>query len=252
MPRGGHVMRIGSGRGGVVLLVAVAVLLPLQSASEAPGPPAAVPASASGPAPAPLRIMPLGASSTVGTGSAATAGYRGPLLGLLARDGVAVDLVGSQRDGSASVPDRDHEGHGGWTLARLQPFVGDWVRAHRPAVVLLHAGTNDLLEGASGAVAARRLERVLDALHAASPTAHVVVAGVWAPLPGAAAARAELARLTAALVAGRQARGHPISYVETATLLAPADFTDSLHANAAGYRRIAAMWHRAIRPVIRS
>jgi acyl-CoA thioesterase-1 len=240
-------MRIGSGRGAVVLVVAVAVLLSARASDGPPPSPAVASApSAVGSAPWPVRIMPLGASSTVGTGSPATAGYRGPLLALLARDGIAVDLVGSQHDGPASMPDRDHEGHGGWTLARLQPFVAGWVRAQRPDVVLLHAGTNDLLQGVSAAVAAQRLEAVLDALRAA-PDVRVVVAGVWAPLPGRTTERAEFAALAAALVARRRTLGQPVSYVDTSALLGPSDFTDELHANAAGYRRIAAMWHREIR-----
>lgn len=98
----------------------------------------------------PLRIMPLGSSSTVGCGSPATAGFRGPLETLLARDGIAFDLVGSQRSGPPSVPDRDHEGHDGWTMVQMQPLVAGWVRAQRPDVILLQVGTNDLLTGATG------------------------------------------------------------------------------------------------------
>lgn len=241
----------GFRRGTVLLACAAAVLLgtPVQDAPAAPLP---VPAVGAGPAPppSPLRILPLGASSTVGAGSEATAGYRGPLRELLVAGGIAVDLVGSQRSGPPSVPDRDHEGHGGATLARLAPFVTGWVRRARPDVVLLHAGTNDLLHGVPAEVAVQRLRTVLDAVYAASD-AHVVVAGVWAPLPGRARERAAFARRTGDVVMAYRLLGHPISYVDTSTLLAPDDFVDGLHADAGGYRRIAAMWEREIRSLVR-
>ena len=207
-------------------------------------------AALSAPAPAPLRVMPLGASSTVGKGSPATAGYRGPLQELLARDGVRVDLVGSLHDGPATVRDRDHEGRSGWTLARMAPLVADWVRQARPDIVLLHAGTNDLLHGVSPRVAADRLAAVLDAIAAVSD-AHVIVAGVWAPLPGRIGERAEFARRAAAVVAAHRARGHSVRYLDTSNLLTRGDLADGLHPNAAGYRKIAALWEREIEAYLR-
>ena len=220
------------------------VLLGAQASGE--GQPAAVrTGAASGDALPPLRIMPLGASSTVGTGSPGTAGYRGPLQELFSADGVVVDLVGSQQDGPTSVPDRDHEGHGGWTLARMAPVVAGWVRRARPDLVLLHVGTNDLLQGVSGPTAAARLDALLDAVRSASP-AHVVVAGVWAPLPGRTRARAEFAVGARRVAAEHRAQGHSVTYADTSTLLSAGDLADGLHPDASGYRRIAAMWEREI------
>jgi acyl-CoA thioesterase-1 len=241
------VRRIGLGRGVVVVACALTVLAGGQAGSGETPPPAAV---RTGPAsgvvaPVSLRIMPLGASSTFGAGSAATAGYRAPLQQLLARDGITVDFVGSLRDGPPSMPDRDHEGRGGWTLARMAPFVTGWVRQARPDVVLLHAGTNDLLQGVTADVAAARLDTVLDAIHVASG-AHVVVAGVWAPLPTRAHAREVFAVLAEAVVEEHRAQGHSVGYADTSALLETGDFSDGLHANGTGYRRIAAMWERQI------
>ncbi|MCW0212802.1 MAG: SGNH/GDSL hydrolase family protein [Pseudonocardia sp.] len=189
-----------------------------------------------------LRVMPLGASSTEGIGSPATAGYRGPLLAALDRDGVAIDYVGSLRSGPAGLRDRDNEGHSGWTLERMTPVVAGWVRKAEPDVILLHMGTNDIGSGASGAVVADRLDRFLDEIDSASPATHVIVAGVWAKFPNRASARAELARLTPGVVAKHTARGQSVRYVDNTNLLDARDFTDSLHANARGYGKIAAMW----------
>jgi len=162
---------------GLVLALVVAVS-GLAAASDA----LPLPAPVAGPGGHVLRIMPLGTSSTVGIGSPATAGYRGPLEELLTRDGIAFDMVGSQRQGPPWLPDPDHEGHSGWVLPQMQPLVTGWVRAARPDVILLHVGTNDLLRGTSGAQDAGRLAAFLDAIHAVSD-AYVIIAGVWAPLP---------------------------------------------------------------------
>jgi lysophospholipase L1-like esterase len=193
-----------------------------------------------------LRVMPLGASSTEGIGSPATAGYRGPLYRTLQREAVAVDFVGSLSGGPPTLPDRDHEGHSGWTLAMIAPRVTGWVAAARPDVVLLHAGTNDLRRGASGAAVARRLDDVLGRILAAAPHAHVVVAGVWAPLPAARRGRAELAALTPLVVARHRLLGGSVDYLDTSTLLDPGQLADGLHPNASGYAAIARLFESDI------
>jgi acyl-CoA thioesterase-1 len=199
--------------------------------------------------PGTVRIMPLGASSTVGKGSPQTAGYRGPLQELLARDGVSVDLVGSRSDGPDSVRDRDHEGRSGMTLEQMRPRVAEWMRKARPDIVLLHAGTNDLLKGVPPAEAADRLAGVLEEIVTVTD-AHVVVAGVWAPLPRDRRDREEFERLGAAAVAGFRERGHSMRFVHAADLLTPDGIADGLHPDADGYRRIAAMWEREVLAVL--
>jgi lysophospholipase L1-like esterase len=158
-------------------------------------------------------------------------------------------MVGSQRGGPSSVPDRDYEGVGGLTLEGMKPRVAGWVRRARPDVVLLHMGTNDLLKGASAKDVARRLESVLSEIVAVTG-AHVVVAGVWAPLPEEARDREEFNRLAAAVVAGFRERGHSMRYLDVSEPLEPDELADGLHPNATGYRLIAAMWERQIMDVI--
>jgi hypothetical protein len=214
------------------------VVAPLASPSAAPG---AAPVSG------PLRIMPLGSSSTVGTGSLATAGFRGPLETLLAADHIAYDMVGSQRSGPPSLPDRDHEGHAAWTMRRMQPFITGWVARQHPDVVLLQVGTNDLLTGTSATVTAQRLDALLTTMSAAASNAYVIVAGVWAPLPAHALARAQFSRLASDVVDRHRAAGQATTFVDTSTLLTSTDLFDGVHPNAVGYRKIAGIWERAIR-----
>jgi hypothetical protein len=245
-------LRTGSIQGAIATVaLATAVTMALSGShvptSDPPSPPeAATAASAASPTSQPVRIMPLGSSSTVGTGSLATAGYRGPLQVLLVHDDIAYDMVGSQHSGPLSLRDRDHEGHAGWTMTRMQPLVAGWVGRAHPDVILLQVGTNDLLTGASAATTARRLDTMLNTISATWP-AEVIVAGVWAPLRGHAAARAEYARLASMVVARHRATGQPMTFVDTSTLVAPVDLFDGLHPDASGYRKIAAMWEREIR-----
>ncbi len=199
-------------------------------------------------APGTVRIMPLGASSTVGKGSPETAGYRGPLQELLARDGVTVDLVGSLSDGPDSVPDRDHEGRSGITLKAMEPRVAEWVRRAGPDIILLHNGTNDLLQGTSAEEAAERLEDVLSEIVEVSD-AHVIVAGVW-DQSSDERTREEFERLSAVTVAGFWERGHSMRFVDATGLLAADELADGLHPNTQGYQRIAEMWEREILDVL--
>lgn len=230
------------GRGVLVMVVLLTVLAGV-SAGAVPVQRSA--AAAPVPAPVVLRVMPLGASSTVGKSSPETAGYRGPLQSMLARDGVTVDMVGSQRDGPATVADLDHEGYGGLTLEDMRSQVAGWVRRADPDVVLLHAGTNDLLKGSSAEETAGHLEDVLSEIVSVTD-AHVIVAGVWAPLSGDLRDRAEFNRLSGVVVAGFRERGHSVRYADTSDLLDAEEVADGLHPNAAGYRQIAAMWERHI------
>lgn len=191
----------------IAAVVAVVAAVAVTAGRDAgPGPRAGLTAGAAAASTRPLRIMPLGTSSTLGGGSPATAGFRGPLESLLGRDGIAYDMVGSQRSGPPSVPDRDHEGHGGWTMPRMQPLVAGWVRVQHPDVVLLQVGTNNLLTGPTAAATAGRLDLMLTTIRSVSP-ARVIVAGVWAPLPRQTQARADYAHLAAAVVARHHARG---------------------------------------------
>jgi acyl-CoA thioesterase-1 len=235
---------------GVVATVAAVALSALPAADRPED--AEVPAAVDDPGV--VRVMPLGASSTVGVGSPATAGYRLPLWQRLAADGVRIDYVGSRSSGPDALPDTDHEGRSGWTAARMVPMTGGWVLAAQPDVVLLHAGTNDLLQDASARTTAASLDRLLDRVFAAAPHTHVIMAGVWAPLPKQRAERARLAEYLPRVAAAHRAAGHSVEFVDTATLFPAGRTADGLHAGPGAYRTIASVWadrieaHLGVRP----
>ncbi|HEY9865805.1 MAG TPA: GDSL-type esterase/lipase family protein, partial [Candidatus Obscuribacterales bacterium] len=103
-----------------------------------------------------LKIMHLGDSITAGkeNGSQLEAEWQGYRIGLWQRFeslGVPIDFVGSQSNGTANLPDKNHQGHAGWTINNIKDGksdvpgsgVNNWIPASDPDVVLLMIGTND-------------------------------------------------------------------------------------------------------------
>jgi lysophospholipase L1-like esterase len=89
-----------------------------------------------------VKIMPLGDSITLGDKSTSTNGYRLTVANLFSSAGLPFDLVGSLKNGT--IPDNDHEGHGGWTSGQILDAVNGFLANANPNVVFLHIGTNDL------------------------------------------------------------------------------------------------------------
>ncbi|MET3422158.1 lysophospholipase L1-like esterase [Actinoplanes tereljensis] len=193
----------------------------------------------------PLRVMPLGDSITFGVGSPSYDGYRTALRRWLAADGVQVDYVGSMRSGTG--PDRDNEGHKGWTVAQLAEQVDGWLAIYRPDVILLHIGTNDMVRRVPDA--AGQLDRLLDRIAADAPQAEVFVARIV----GIADDRevGSRVRRTAAyndavteIVASKGVRFHLVDQSD----VRGADMWNREHPNDFGYHKMAWNWYRAMRP----
>ena len=98
-------------------------------------------------------IMPLGDSITQGSvfngidfgADEFRAGYRKPLFDTLGASGYTFDFVGSLSDGSAVLVDSNHEGHGGFTAFEIWGGVFNWLVDNPADIIMLHAGTNDLI-----------------------------------------------------------------------------------------------------------
>ncbi|GAB7192757.1 hypothetical protein NUM3379_34660 [Kineococcus sp. NUM-3379] len=213
-----------------------------------------------------VRVMPLGDSLTDGfpvdgrcgdtsTHRAEQGSYRGDLAKSFPAG--RIRYVGSLTNGPADMPGgRAHEGRCGWWLAEhpkgedLASHAGDWVRTHTPDVVLLHAGTNDLIHGASPAEAAQRLGTVLDQIHAARPQTTVLVASLAPMYVDVSAFNA----LVPDVVADRASKGAQVRFVD----MAPADLDKEadyqqgqhVHPDASGYTKMAAAWRPVLEQVL--
>ena len=251
--------------------------------------------------PTPLAILPLGDSITYGCGdncsSVCTAalpcsdclrnrsgytpcapcssGYRLALWRTLSDAGrYAPEMVGPLSQGPAGAP-AGALSHAGWPGIRISgessanhttglvQVAAQWAPfAARAHAVLLHIGTNDVLQnGYTSADAAARdmggqLAALLAAIRAAAPKARVYVASVisLAPTPAFRALNAQLVAFNAAIpfiVEGFVAGGGNAVFVDMARSSPTCSTEDSccpggIHPTVLGYEAIASVWAEAL------
>ncbi|MEN3541405.1 GDSL-type esterase/lipase family protein, partial [Microbispora sp. ZYX-F-249] len=123
-----------------------------------------------------VRVMPLGDSITEGT--QVPGGYRIGLWQRLAAGRYTIDFVGSQFNGPGNLGDHDHEGHPGWRIDQIDANITRWLQTYTPRTVLLHIGTNDVLQNYNVSGAPQRLSTLIDHITAAAPNAEVFVATI--------------------------------------------------------------------------
>src|SRR5688500_13908268 len=123
-----------------------------------------------------VRVMPLGESITEGT--QVPGGYRNGLWQRLVNGRYTVDYVGSQFNGPSSLGDHDHEGHPGWRIDQIDANIVGWLSRYQPRSVLLHIGTNDVLQNYNVSTAPARLSTLIDHITNAVPGAEVFVAQI--------------------------------------------------------------------------
>ncbi|HNX36266.1 MAG TPA: Ig-like domain-containing protein [Kiritimatiellia bacterium] len=194
-----------------------------------------------------IRIMPLGDSITHGT--PVPGGYRAPLYTLLTNAGYNVDFVGTASDnGAATLPDSNHEGHGGWRIDGLYNNVYGWFESIQdPHVILLHIGTNDSSNDPSFSNAVTRLNSLVTRMAVCQPSARIIVTSLMKRngtqytgitnyfnpyIPG--------------LVASQAALGRNVTFLDMHAFLELSDMSDGLHPNAGGYAKMATAWLGAI------
>jgi lysophospholipase L1-like esterase len=191
-----------------------------------------------------VKVMPLGDSITDGFN--VPGGYRIDLWQRFLANRLTVDFVGSGFNGPAGLGDHDHEGHSGWRIDQIDANIVNWLRTSTPRTILLHIGTNDMIQNPANAPA--RLATLLDHIIAQSPNAELFVATII-PLSGQdSAVRTFNAGLTSA-VQTRANAGRRIHLVDMFNALTLADLADGVHPNANGYNKMSAVWFNALRSV---
>jgi lysophospholipase L1-like esterase len=195
-----------------------------------------------------VRVMPLGDSITEGT--QVPGGYRNGLWQRLAGGGYRVDFVGSQVNGPAALGDHDHEGHPGWRIDQIDANITRWLQATTPRTVLLHIGTNDILQNYNVSSAPSRLSTLIDRITTTAPNADVFVATI---IPIANSGQAAAARTFNAALPGivqsKVNSGKRVRLVDMQSALTTADLIDGVHPTAGGYDKMAAAWYAALRSV---
>jgi len=216
-----------------------------------------------------LKVMPLGDSITSGT--ADWASYRCPLYRALLAAGLPVDFVGSihgQLDSSTPPPaacqtnfDWNHEGHSGYRIDDILNGVAgrpgsllSWATAAQPDVVLIHLGTNDLIQNKSVAGTVAQMGQVIDTLRAANPRVRILLAQII-PMRWQGVTYATVAQFNAALPAlavGRFQPFSPIRLVDQYTGFdVVADTHEGIHPNAGGEQKMTVRWLAAFTEIIK-
>ncbi|WP_030453385.1 lectin [Herbidospora cretacea] len=195
-----------------------------------------------------VRVMPLGDSITEGT--QVPGGYRIGLWQRLAAARYTVDFVGTQFNGPGSLGDHDHQGHPGWRIDQIDANVTGWLRTHNPRTVLLHIGTNDILQNYNVSTAPQRLSTLIDRITATVPNADVLVATI---IPLSSAGQAAAARTFNAAIPGivwdKVSAGKRVHLVDMYSKLTTSDLIDGIHPTAGGYDKMAAAWYAALQSI---
>ncbi len=217
------------------------------------------------------RIMPLGDSIT--QGAAAPGGYRAPLYDRFVAAGVTPNFVGAQSGvfgDPDTLPDHEHDGYGGYRIDQIAEGMGLFgapdvpievrLDAWDPTVVLLHAGTNDLVQdyyldgdkvlGIPSVI--ERLEALVARITTHSPEVYVVVAQIIPSTFESVNERIEAFNAQIpGLVARQQALGYRVGTVDMYAPLTPFEAGDfsGVHPTAEGYRTMADVWLWALRAI---
>ncbi|GAA0364208.1 SGNH/GDSL hydrolase family protein [Micromonospora gifhornensis] len=195
-----------------------------------------------------VRVMPLGDSITEGT--QIPGGYRIGLWQRLVNGRYTVDFVGSQFNGPTSLGDRDHQGHPGWRIDQIDANIVNWLNTQRPQTVLLHIGTNDILQNYNVSSAPNRLSTLIDRITNTVPNAEVFVAQIitLSNTNQAAAVRTFNAAIPG-IVQSKVNAGKRVHLVNMHAALTTGDLIDGVHPTANGYDKMAAVWYNALQSV---
>jgi lysophospholipase L1-like esterase len=204
-----------------------------------------------------VKVMPLGDSITQADSQHDS--YRRPLWLDLKSAGFNVDFVGTQRShhrGPAPNQDfdMDHEGHWGWRADEVLDHIAEWAQDELPDIVLIHLGTNDVLESQPTASTLGELGQIIDRIRFANPEVHILLAQLI-PVDGETqnARIRSLNREIPNPVSAKNTKSSPVTVVDQFSgFEAHLDTYDGLHPNPSGEEKIARNWFIALENLLSS
>lgn len=199
------------------------------------------------------RIMPLGDSITEGenTVDPVPGTYRTQLWNNFSADGLRIDFVGSESNGSDILGDKNHEGHGGWTIDKINTLVDNsLLQTYRPDVILLMIGTNNL-GGDSVKSTYTKLSNLINQITDLSPNTQLLVATIAPRDPVIkgeylATKTEQFNALVPDLVDDKVAEGKKVTFVDVGGSISVEDLVDGTHPNTTGYNKMGDTWYDAL------
>lgn len=219
----------------------------------------AAPAWAQKSQPAPLRIMPIGDSIT--EGGDGSGGFRRPLFEKLSAVWGMPNFVGSRnmrQSDPADFVDHDEDGYSAYRIEQITSGKGFWnappiearLKAWDPAIVTIHAGTNDAQQAYRYAGVIDRLDDLVSRIVAFNPKIHIFLAQIIpANPPASETTQAYIRGLNAqipALIERHRALGRRVYLVDQYTPMLEHPNPDGIHPDAAGYAVMAEAWFQAM------
>ena len=203
-----------------------------------------------------IRVMPLGDSITRGSGTSDSTGYRLPLFVNLGGAGYKTNFVGAERDGGAAplTFDTDHNGYSGRTAEWIASQTDAFLNAAPADVILLHIGTNDLLDGQTPGQVVAEVADILDVIDDWESNHHpvTVLLAQIINTPGHNAAISTFNEQLQIAGQARVANGDQLLLVDMendAGLsydIDSLDFMDDVHPSYEGYQKMANLWRQNI------
>jgi lysophospholipase L1-like esterase len=220
-----------------------------------------------------VRVMPLGDSITYGMGAGPAmipGGYRDPLAHDYVALGDSFVFVGS--DSTNTTPyliatgQQNNEGHTGYRIDQIQSNIDAWQASAAPDMVLLHIGTNDILQnfnlgtgvGNDTSAAIARLTTLISTLYANNPSLKIVLSTLI-PIQDARDLYVKNynAALASTVVPNFTGQGRSIVLVDNYANFVNPDgswisslYADYAHPNATGYAAMATTYATVALPVV--
>lgn len=212
-----------------------------------------------------INILPLGDSITQGVSGFQS--YRYKLWTKLLDAELEFDLVGTLNStlfGENPPPvfldhleqsfDPDHEGHSGWTADEILSLLPSFQTQYHTDVVLLHIGSNDMLNGVVNALPSQTVESTIEeiediiiTLRDNNPTVTILMA---TPIPSIHDSQLSLLqaeiRNIVATVNTVQSKVILVDQADGFNAEIGVDTFDGIHPNLSGEEKIAEKWFQAI------
>ena len=216
----------------------------------------------------PLRLLPLGDSIT--RSDINHLSYRYSLWTKMVDAGIDFEFVGSLDSNfggngawkahKGKSFDSKHEGHWGWRADQILEGVSgaeggrlsEWLNTYTPDIVLMHLGTNDLMQSQSASSTVHELERIIEVLRADNPKVVILVAKLIPTYNAGVNSRIAMLNSRLERIAAKASTAaSPIIVVDqNSGFDVSADTYDWIHPNRSGEEKIAAKWFDALQDVL--